>query len=198
MGVSMPAYCHSSPIPHYQIEHWCKFLSFVVWVSTPCGERPSWNKVWDLRLWHSLKKYAYVRPIYCRRVSTCKMFILQRSKTSPGTNFTTNTHCKRWNWGHAWDALKWSWLDNLHDHINVGIHCYAMLLLSISCQKNYDKITNMSLEAREKLTRIQPETVGQASRISGVSPVDISMLIIYIESGQANIWCSLIRYPLLK
>ena len=51
----------------------------------------------------------------------------------------------------------------------------------------YDKITNMSLEAREKLTRIQPETVGQASRISGVSPVDISMLIIYIESGQANI-----------
>jgi tRNA uridine 5-carboxymethylaminomethyl modification enzyme len=45
----------------------------------------------------------------------------------------------------------------------------------------------MSLEAREKLARIQPETVGQASRISGVSPVDISMLIIYIESGQANI-----------
>ena len=50
----------------------------------------------------------------------------------------------------------------------------------------YDKISNMSLEAREKLTKIKPETVGQASRISGVSPVDISMLVVYIESGQAN------------
>ena len=44
----------------------------------------------------------------------------------------------------------------------------------------------MSLEAREKLSKIKPETVGQASRISGVSPVDISMLVVYIESGQAN------------
>jgi tRNA uridine 5-carboxymethylaminomethyl modification enzyme len=52
---------------------------------------------------------------------------------------------------------------------------------------SYDKISNMSLEAREKLTRIQPETVGQASRISGVSPVDISMLVVYIESGQAHL-----------
>ena len=51
----------------------------------------------------------------------------------------------------------------------------------------YDKISNMSLEAREKLSKIKPETVGQASRISGVSPVDISMLVVYIESGQANI-----------
>jgi tRNA uridine 5-carboxymethylaminomethyl modification enzyme len=52
---------------------------------------------------------------------------------------------------------------------------------------SYAKISNMSLEAREKLTRIQPETVGQASRISGVSPVDISMLVVFIESGQANL-----------
>lgn len=52
---------------------------------------------------------------------------------------------------------------------------------------SYAKISNMSLEAREKLTRIQPETVGQASRISGVSPVDISMLVVYIESGQVHL-----------
>ena len=51
----------------------------------------------------------------------------------------------------------------------------------------YDKISNMSLEAREKLSKIRPETVGQATRISGVSPVDISMLIVYIESGQAHL-----------
>ena len=41
----------------------------------------------------------------------------------------------------------------------------------------------MSSEAIEKLNKIKPETVGQASRISGVNPVDINLLLIYIESG---------------
>lgn len=47
----------------------------------------------------------------------------------------------------------------------------------------YKKILNMSSEAREKLDKIKPETIGQASRILGVNPVDISVLIIHIESG---------------
>ncbi|MTI30290.1 tRNA uridine-5-carboxymethylaminomethyl(34) synthesis enzyme MnmG [Xanthovirga aplysinae] len=44
----------------------------------------------------------------------------------------------------------------------------------------YDKITALSAEAREKLKKIKPETLGQASRISGVSPADISILIVYM------------------
>lgn len=46
---------------------------------------------------------------------------------------------------------------------------------------DYDKITNLSIEARQKLNDIKPESVGQASRISGVSPSDINMLLIYLE-----------------
>lgn len=51
---------------------------------------------------------------------------------------------------------------------------------------DYIHMDGLRLEAREKLNKIRPLTVGQASRISGVNPSDISMLILFIKKGQKN------------
>ena len=51
---------------------------------------------------------------------------------------------------------------------------------------NYDDVDNIALEAREKLKRIMPKTIGQASRISGVNPADISVLVVYVEKMQRS------------
>ena len=46
---------------------------------------------------------------------------------------------------------------------------------------NYDAVGSLRLEARQKLKKFRPTSVGQASRISGVSPADVSVLLIYLE-----------------
>lgn len=49
---------------------------------------------------------------------------------------------------------------------------------------DYEAINGLATEARQKLQKIQPETIAQASRISGVNPADISILMVYIEQGR--------------
>lgn len=49
---------------------------------------------------------------------------------------------------------------------------------------DYNKVTNLALEARAKLNKIKPITISQASRISGVNPADIQMLLIYLRSNE--------------
>lgn len=51
----------------------------------------------------------------------------------------------------------------------------------IPAELDYDDIASLRLEARQKLKALRPVSVGQASRISGVSPADISVLVVYLE-----------------
>jgi tRNA uridine 5-carboxymethylaminomethyl modification enzyme len=46
---------------------------------------------------------------------------------------------------------------------------------------NYDLIHNLATEAREKLKKITPRTIGQAMRISGINPSDISTLMVHLR-----------------
>ncbi|MBQ5586997.1 MAG: tRNA uridine-5-carboxymethylaminomethyl(34) synthesis enzyme MnmG, partial [Selenomonadales bacterium] len=56
---------------------------------------------------------------------------------------------------------------------------------------DYMKLDGLRQEAQQKLSDIRPRSVGQASRISGVSPADITVLLIYLEKqrrqGDANV-----------
>ena len=47
---------------------------------------------------------------------------------------------------------------------------------------NYDEIQSLRIEAKQKLNQIRPASIGQASRISGVSPADVSVLLVYLSS----------------
>ena len=51
---------------------------------------------------------------------------------------------------------------------------------------DYDSIGNLRLEAKQKLNRIRPDSIGQASRISGVSPSDINVLLVYMMTNAAK------------
>ena len=65
--------------------------------------------------------------------------------------------------------------------------------LKLGDDVDYGKVHGLSIEARQKLAEYKPETIGQASRISGITPATVSILLVYIkrkykkESGQNNI-----------
>ena len=63
--------------------------------------------------------------------------------------------------------------------VNIGMSgCPSFLPEEI----DYSLINSLRTEAVQKLTDIKPESVGQAARISGVSPADISVLLVYLEN----------------
>ncbi len=63
-------------------------------------------------------------------------------------------------------------------------HLKQMENIKLPADLPYDTIEHLSLEAKQKLKAVQPLTMGQASRISGVNPADISVLAIYLEQNK--------------
>jgi len=55
--------------------------------------------------------------------------------------------------------------------------------LSLPTEFDYRQVRGLSVEAQEKLNQHKPETVGQASRISGITPAAISLLLVHLKRG---------------
>ena len=58
--------------------------------------------------------------------------------------------------------------------------------IKIPSDIDYDKVINIASEAKDKLKKVMPESLGQASRISGVNPSDIAMLSVYLKKEKRN------------
>ena len=56
----------------------------------------------------------------------------------------------------------------------------------IPAQLDYDRLPHLRIEARQKLAHIRPVSLDQASRISGITPADIALLLTYLESGSGT------------
>ena len=56
--------------------------------------------------------------------------------------------------------------------------------IKIPAEFDFSKVSSLSMEARQKMNKIKPSTIAQASRISGVSPADINVLLVYLGR-----WC---------
>ena len=72
------------------------------------------------------------------------------------------------------------YIDRSNMHINKVIRSD---MVEIDSNFNYKSVVGLSSESREKLCSIKPETLGQAMRISGVTPADISVLSIFISKN---------------
>ena len=59
----------------------------------------------------------------------------------------------------------------------------------------YDRITGFSREVREKLKRVRPSSIGQASRISGITPAAISLLLVALEKHKGESVCDELVLP---
>lgn len=78
-------------------------------------------------------------------------------------------------------AAKYSgYIDRQKDEVERASHHEH---LKLPPDLDYAQVTALSFEARQKLAKHRPETLGQASRISGITPASISLLLIHLKKG---------------
>ncbi len=100
---------------------------------------------------------------------------------------TYETMCEMFDLDYPQDVLKQVEIQIKYEGYIAKVHKQIMrqeklYRAKIASDINYDEVGNLALEAREKLKRIRPETLGHAAQISGINPADIGVLQIYLET----------------
>jgi tRNA uridine 5-carboxymethylaminomethyl modification enzyme len=81
-------------------------------------------------------------------------------------------------------AAKYSgYIDRQRDEVQRAAHYEN---LSLPEDLDYNQVTALSIEVRQKLSRHRPETLGQASRLSGITPAAISLLLIHLKRARVK------------
>jgi tRNA uridine 5-carboxymethylaminomethyl modification enzyme len=75
------------------------------------------------------------------------------------------------------------YIDKQNDAVERTTHFEAMKL---PAELDYSQVTALSFEARQKLGKHRPETLGQASRISGITPAAISLLLVHLKKARSK------------
>ena len=130
------------------------------------------NRAFQLLNWAVLEKPQSLKQLLCRPEIT--NLEIQKFLDSQTTNFSLNT----------WEAIEIKtkyegYIQRQERFIVQNKHMENTILKTI----NYDQVKGLSLEALEKLKKIQPRTLAQANRISGVPPAAIQALIIHLRTS---------------
>jgi tRNA uridine 5-carboxymethylaminomethyl modification enzyme len=72
------------------------------------------------------------------------------------------------------------YIDRQKDEVGRALHYES---LKLPKELDYLKVSALSIEARQKLNKLKPETLGQASRISGITPATISLLLVHLKKN---------------
>ena len=73
------------------------------------------------------------------------------------------------------------YIDKQHEEVARAAHYEQMKL---PAELDYLQVTALSIEARQRLNKHRPETLGQASRLSGITPAAISLLLVHLKKGR--------------
>ncbi|MCU0327385.1 MAG: tRNA uridine-5-carboxymethylaminomethyl(34) synthesis enzyme MnmG [Chitinophagales bacterium] len=76
--------------------------------------------------------------------------------------------------------IEWTYQGYIQKEEDIAQKMNQLEYVKIPSEFNYDKLSAISIESREKFKKIKPENIGQAKRISGIKPSDISILLIYL------------------
>jgi len=177
-------------------ERYRKFLAKKEWVEQEISRIKTINIPPSLELNDLLEAHNSTQiTTGCKLSDLIKRPELNYSLLSSLTQIKEQEASSLWGSQHSQDLGSELWQEAALEQVNIQVKYEGYIQMQISqvegfrklekmalpADIDYEKIKGMRIEARQKLSALRPENVGQASRVSGVSPADINVLLVYLK-----------------